>query len=122
MNVLQIKRYSPKELVGIRDEGALEMLIEAPKATAFGEEVYPTISEKTGILLIHLVKKHVFQNANKRTSFMAMYVFLNMNGWTLNFTNEEAVAFVVDIATDQGDFDELKKWVCDEIESHLTVK
>lgn len=47
INTRIIKRYTPKELIGIREPAALNAVIEAPKATAFGEEAYPTIFEKS---------------------------------------------------------------------------
>ena len=49
INTRIIKRYTPKELIGIREPAALNAVIEAPKATAFGEEAYPTIFEKAAI-------------------------------------------------------------------------
>ena len=68
MNVIQIKKYSPNEHIGVKDPNALEMCVGQLKATAFGEEVYPSVYEKAALLLIQLIKKHPFHNANKRTA------------------------------------------------------
>lgn len=54
MNVIQIKKYSPNEPIGVKGPIPLEMYVEQLKASAFGEEVYPTIHEKAAILLIQL--------------------------------------------------------------------
>lgn len=83
MNVIQIKKYSPNEPIGVKDANALEMCVGQLRASAFGEEVYPSIYEKAAILLIQLIKKHPFHNANKRTAFLATFVFLKINGQLL---------------------------------------
>lgn len=69
------KKYSPNEPLGVKDANALEMCVGQLRASAFGEEVYPSIYEKAAILLIQLIKKHPFHNANKRTAFLATFVF-----------------------------------------------
>nr|WP_308302320.1 type II toxin-antitoxin system death-on-curing family toxin [Enterococcus faecium] len=38
---------------------------------------------KSAVLLINLIKKHPFHNANKHTAFLAVYVFLKLNGYSL---------------------------------------
>ncbi len=64
MNVIQIKKYSPNEPIGVKDPNALEMCVGQLKTTAFGEEVYPSVYEKAALLLIQLIYKHHFHNAN----------------------------------------------------------
>lgn len=75
MNVIRIKKYSPNEPIGVKDANALEMCVGQLQASAFGEEVCPSIYEKVAILLIQLIKKNPFHNANKRTAFLATFVF-----------------------------------------------
>ena len=82
INTRIIKRYTPKELIGIRESAALNAVIEAPKATAFGEETYPTFFEKAAVLLLGIAGKQLFQNANKRTAVVATDVFFLINGYT----------------------------------------
>ncbi|EGP5433307.1 type II toxin-antitoxin system death-on-curing family toxin, partial [Enterococcus faecium] len=49
MNVIQKKKYSPNEPIGVKDANALEMCVGQLRASAFGEEVYPSIYEKAAI-------------------------------------------------------------------------
>ncbi|HGV8438707.1 TPA: type II toxin-antitoxin system death-on-curing family toxin [Enterococcus faecium] len=91
---------------------------EKLRASAFGEEVYPSIYEKAAILLIQLIKKHPFHNANKRTAFLATFVFLKINGQLLAIDQKDAVNLVVYIATYDKDFDQLKYEVINTIKTH----
>lgn len=118
MNVIQIKKYSPNEHIGVKDPNALEMCVGQLKATAFGEEVYPSVYEKAALLLIQLIKKHPFHNANKRTAFLAAFVFLKINGQLLTIKQKDAVNLVVYIATYDKDFDQLKYEVTNTIKTH----
>lgn len=118
MNVIQIKKYSPNEPIGVKDPNALEMCVGQLKATAFGEEVYPSVYEKAALLLIQLIKKHPFHNANKRTAFLATFVFLKINGQLLTIKQKDAVDLVVYIATYDKDFDQLKYRVTNTIKTH----
>lgn len=114
MNVIQIKKYSPNEPISVKDANALEMCVGQLRASAFGEEVY----EKAAILLIQLIKKHPFHNANKRTAFLATFVFLKINGQLLAIDQKDAVNLVVYIATYDKDFDQLKYEVVNTIKTH----
>ncbi|MGG2895102.1 type II toxin-antitoxin system death-on-curing family toxin [Enterococcus lactis] len=119
MNVLQIKKYSPNEPIGVKGRECFRNLCRTTfRASAFGEEVYPSIYEKAAILLIQLIKKHPFHNANKRTAFLATFVFLKINGQLLAIDQKDAVNLVVYIATYDKDFDQLKYEVINTIKTH----
>ncbi|EMF0137079.1 type II toxin-antitoxin system death-on-curing family toxin [Enterococcus hirae] len=121
MNVIQIKKYSPNEPIGVKDPNALEMCVGQLKATTFGEEVYPSVYEKAALLLIQLIKKHPFHNANKRTAFLATFVFLKINGQLLTIKQKDTVDLVVYIATYDKDFDQLKYRVTGIIKTHTKL-
>jgi len=53
--------------------------IETPKAAMFGEDLYPTAYDKAAAYLFHIVQNHPFNDANKRTGFGAVYLFLRAN-------------------------------------------
>ena len=76
-------------LAGIRDEGLLDSAINKPKNLfAYGR---PTVFDLAASYATGLVKNHPFLDGNKRIGFMAAYVFLGANGWSLEATEEEAV-------------------------------
>lgn len=112
INTRIIKRYTPKELIGVREPAALNAVVEAPKATAFGEEAYPTIFEKATVLLLGIAGKQLFQNANKRTAVAATDIFFLINGYTATWEHDEYIGFVTNVVQKSegspNDFDELK--------------
>lgn len=59
---------------------ALEWILGNIFATAFWEEVYPTIEEKAAHLLYFIVKNHPFNDGNKRTGAFAFVWFLQKAG------------------------------------------
>ncbi|MDT2598613.1 type II toxin-antitoxin system death-on-curing family toxin [Enterococcus hulanensis] len=65
------------------------------------------------------MKKHPFHNANKRTAFMVLDIFFKLNGFTLTLRKEQILTLVVDIATYQGDFDNLKSNITLFLQDHL---
>lgn len=113
MNTIQIYTYSPKEIIGVKDINGLEMSV-------FGVELYPKIEEKAAILMINIIKKHPFHNGNKRTAFMAMDVFLGLNGFETTFTEKIGIEIAVRIATTTNDnFDTLKDEVAGIIKVNI---
>ncbi|WP_242704006.1 type II toxin-antitoxin system death-on-curing family toxin [Candidatus Enterococcus moelleringii] len=111
LNVLAITTFSPKEQIGVKDAPALHMCVNQPQQEVFGEELYPTVYEKAGILYINIATKHAFFNANKRTAWLAMDVFLKANGYQTDFTTEEGLDFTLNVVNYEKDFDTLKEYV-----------
>ncbi|MGX6979794.1 type II toxin-antitoxin system death-on-curing family toxin [Vagococcus elongatus] len=111
INTLVIVKYSAKEQLGVKEPGALQMCVSQPRLEAFGKEIYPDIISKAAILLINLATKHPFYNGNKRTAWISMDVFLKSNGYTTDFPKEIAKEVIMNIVTFQGEFDQLKKYV-----------
>lgn len=83
---------------GVRDEGLLESGVSQPKASFFGELLHPTIYQQAAAYLYHLAKNHPFLDGNKRTAYGAMEAFLRLNGYNLDFSNEEAYNMVMQVA------------------------
>lgn len=124
MNVYIILELSPKEMVGVKEPEALEALIALPKQEVFGKELYPTIFEKAAILLINLIKRHPFFNGNKRTAVIACVSFLKYNNFNLEMSQDSLVQLAVNIATNNTEFEILKKEVTMtlSVSSHLIIK
>jgi death-on-curing protein len=58
-----------------------------------------------------LTKNHGFVDGNKRVAFMAMYVFLGLNGYVLDAPEEEVVAIMRDLSNSARSEEELAAWV-----------
>lgn len=100
INALVIQRYSPNEQIQTVSPSALNMIVNLPEQFVFGKPLYPTIFDKATILFVQLIKKHVFANANKRTAFFVLVKFLQLNGYHLSVSVEEAVDMCVTIAVE----------------------
>ncbi|MGX7205514.1 type II toxin-antitoxin system death-on-curing family toxin [Enterococcus pingfangensis] len=120
MNAFQIENYSPEEQMGIKDINALEMAVNQPSQNVYGQELYSSIEEKAAILMINLIKKHPFFNANKRTAMMAADIFLQFNGLNMQYEIDNGVDLVVKIATYESEnFEGLKNFVTESIKRHI---
>ena len=116
---------TPDEINGVREPGALEMLVNAPKEKLFGQELYPTIYEKAAILMINLATKHVFHNGNKRTAFITLDIFMELNGFESNMAFQEGVDFVLWVVQEHektADFEKYKLKVVERIKSKYKRK
>lgn len=81
----------------IRDYDLLCCLCEQPYQEVFGEKLYPSICDKAAKLLESFAHHQVFVDGNKRTGFMAMNVFLELNNIRFTMTQQEAFHFVMDV-------------------------
>lgn len=123
INVYVIKTFSPKEPIGVKDASALQMSVNQLDQEVFGKELYPTVLEKAAILLINLTKRHPFYNGNKRTAWVAMDLFLKMNGYKTSFPTEAGVDFILKVTTSNEPFDDLKEFTVDYLKnSEYVVK
>ncbi|AHV95108.1 type II toxin-antitoxin system death-on-curing family toxin [Paenibacillus sabinae] len=107
INIAMIQRYSPGEQTGVKETALLESAIHRPKSSAFGEDAYPTIFEKSAALFESLGQNHPFHNANKRTAFTALVIFLRYNGLQFKMNTKQAEDFTVDMVNHKYAFDEL---------------
>lgn len=103
INVAMIQRYSPGEQVGVKEPGLLQSAVHRPQSSVFGEDAYPSIFEKTAALFESLGQNHPFHNANKRTAFTAIVVFLRYNGLSFKMNAKEAEDFTVDMVNHHFD-------------------
>jgi death-on-curing protein len=107
INVAMIQKYSPDEHIGVKDSGLLESAVIRPQSSAFGDEAYPSLFEKAAALFQSLGQNQPFQNANKRTAFTALVIFLKMNGYHFIMDQKKAEDLVVDMVNHKYEFFEL---------------
>lgn len=111
MNYALIKQYSPLEMIGVRELGALEMVVAQPQQAVFEEELYPNVYDKAYVLYTKLIKNHCFHNGNKRTAALALLVFLKRNLILLEVTNADIEDMTVGIAMDEYSKKEIVSWI-----------
>lgn len=94
---------------GIRDEGMLDLAIEAPYQTFGGVELFPSKLEKAARLGFGLVANHPFIDGNKRIGVYIMLSFLEVNGIHLEFMDEEIEDIALGIAAGKYGYEDILK-------------
>jgi death-on-curing protein len=87
----------------VRDVHLLHSAAARPALTLFGEEQFPSLTDKAAALLHSLAYHHLFADGNKRTALRAVTLFLQVNGYTLTWDNTTEYEFILEIA--QGKYD-----------------
>ena len=81
---------------GVRDEGLLSSALTRPQnQLAYGE---PSAFDLAAAYAFGIIRNHPFVDGNKRTGFLAAYVFLDLNSWELIAPEAQAVAAVLSLA------------------------
>ena len=87
---------------GVRDDALLESALSRPvNLHAYGEA---DLCRFAASYAFGLVRNHPFVDGNKRTAFLAAYVFLTLNG--LNIVADEADATTTMLMLAGGEYDE----------------
>lgn len=123
-NAYVIGTLSPKETIAIKDAPALQMSVAQPNQVVFDEELYKTIYEKAAILFINIATKHCFHNGNKRTAWISLVVFFDINGYDTSFPREEGIKLTLDVVTSNSNdesFDDLKNRVSQYLKNSIYV-
>ena len=93
--------------VVVRDEGLLLSALEAPYQSFGGEDLFPTLLEKSVRLGYGLVANHPFVDGNKRIGILVMLSFMELNGIDVTFTDEEVVDMAMGVASGKYKYEDL---------------
>ena len=92
----QIRHFGGSD--GLRSQDMLESAIGIPSSTFGGAYLHPTIPDMAGAYLFHLVENHPFVDGNKRVGAMAALVFLELNEYDFDATDDELTEAVLQVA------------------------
>ena len=99
---------------GFREEGLFDSALARPlNLDAYGD---PDACALAASYAVALAKNHPFIDGNKRTAFVAMELFLMLNGHELNATDAECVLAMLAVAASEWDEATLTAW----LRSHTT--
>jgi death-on-curing protein len=94
---------------GLRDEGLLDSALARPlNLLADGE---PDAAALAASYAIGVAKNHPFVDGNKRAAFLAVGMFLYLNGHRLNATQAEATVTVLALAAGDIDEEQFAAWL-----------
>jgi death on curing protein len=97
-------------LLGLRDEGLLESALDRSR-NRWAYDPETTLFELAASYGFGLAKNHAFLDGNKRIAFVAMNMFLLLNGQEIEAPETEVVDTMLAVAA--GDLDEadLGRWL-----------
>ncbi|NNJ76903.1 MAG: type II toxin-antitoxin system death-on-curing family toxin [Anderseniella sp.] len=94
---------------GVRDEGLLASALARPVNNhAHGETDLCTLA---AAYAFGIVRNHPYVDGNKRTAFLAAYIFLRMNGLELVADEISATTVMLTLATGDSSEDEYAAWL-----------
>lgn len=97
-------------LAGVRDEGLLESALARPQQLhAYGNR--PDTVDLASAYIAGIIRNHPFIDGNKRTGFILGALFLELNGWTLTASEEDATRAVLGLAAGTLDESAFAAWM-----------
>ncbi len=98
---------------GLRDEGLLDSALSRPVNLAnYGQ---PDIAELAASYAVGLAKNHPFVDGNKRAAFLAVGMFLYLNGYRLKADQAQATLVVLGVAAGDVQEAEFARWLRERI-------
>lgn len=95
---------------GLNDENALESALARPRHK-WAYDPDTDIATLAAAYGFGLTTNHGYRDGNKRVAFLAMYVFLGLNGWELDAPEPEVVDVMLRVADHRSSERELAAWV-----------
>ncbi|MNV22961.1 Toxin Doc [compost metagenome] len=85
----------------------LEPAVLRPQSSAFAKDAYATAAQNAAALFESLGQNYPFHNANKRTAFTALVIFLRYNSLHFKMDHKAAEDLTVDMVNHKYTFEEL---------------
>lgn len=104
----QLKRFGG--LYGIRDEGAIESALARP-INQWAYEQAKDLAALAAAYGFGLARSHGYSDGNKRIALVAMGVFLELNGSTLEASETEVVEVILSVAAGNMSEEDLESWL-----------
>lgn len=100
---------------GVRDEGLFESALARPRhLMAYG---HPSIAELAAAYGCGIARNHPFIDGNKRTAFVAMELFLVLNGQELVATDADCVLTMLGVAAGTIDETQFARWIASHLQA-----
>ena len=99
---------------GVRDEGLFESAMNRPLHLAhYGDPDAAALAAAYGF---GLARNHPFVDGNKRTAFVAVELFLALNGWDLVADDAQCVMTMLALAAGDLSEDEFAQWLREHLQ------
>lgn len=94
---------------GLRDQGLLESALARPVNLALYET--PDVADLAAAYGVGLAKNHAFVDGNKRAAFLAVGLFLALNGYRLSATQADATLIMLSVASGNLPETDFANWI-----------
>ncbi|MBV9990219.1 MAG: type II toxin-antitoxin system death-on-curing family toxin [Alphaproteobacteria bacterium] len=95
---------------GLRDEGLFESALARPRNLFACQDIREP-ARLAAAYAFGLAENHAFMDGNKRIAFIAVGLFLRLNGWRLTADQADATLVMLSLASGAMNEDELADWV-----------
>ena len=97
-------------MAGVRDENLLASALARPhNLDAYGDK--PDVAAIAGAYAFGIARNHPFFDGNKRTAFVLMELFLNLNGWRLEASDADCITTMLALAAGDLSEENLAGWL-----------
>lgn len=101
-------------LTGLRDENGFHAAMARPHHV-FNYEPDADLARLAAAYGFGLVRDHPLNDGNKRAGFLAILLFLDLNGFEFRVEQPEAIQTILRLAAGKMSEPELAKWIRDHI-------
>lgn len=98
-------------LHGVKDLHMLSLAVGRPQMSVAFQDAYQTIFDKAAAMFHSIINNHPFLDGNKRTSLFSAILFLERNGWKVEFRRKEAVKFTRKAHNEDYTVQQISKWL-----------
>ena len=99
---------------GMRDESLVDSALARPNHIFHYDHV-ADFAQLAAAYAAGIIRSHPFVDGNKRTGFMAAYMFLDLNGTPLRADEVTATAMTLALAASEIDEEDYAIWLADNI-------
>jgi death-on-curing protein len=94
----------------VKDAGLLDSALMRPRATAFGQDAYPSLALKAAALLHSVAQNQALVDGNKRLALLCAHAFLAINGAEITADDDDVFQLLdVDVVTGLSDVAEIAR-------------
>ena len=97
----------------------LDSALHVPQASFDGIELHVGVVQKAASLVTRIAKNHPLPDGNKRLAWLSLVEFCLRNDVKLNYTPDDAVAFMLQVASGECTHEKAVDWIHEHIEGSL---
>lgn len=104
---------------GLRDESLLLSALNRPFQTFDGNDLYPSIIDKSAAVFESIIINHPFIDGNKRMAYAFMRILLSEEGFEIEASEEDKYNFVITASKGNLDYNDIRTWIVNNLKQNL---